>query len=221
MGLKNFPKNNNVLLLAAILLLLPLSVLFISTPGRVHAESISVKNDSPGKSFPVVNIKTSLGDITVELYPGRAPASVDNFLVLVDQGFYTGIIFHRIVPGFVIQAGGFTSKRKKRRVSESVRNESIGGLSNKEGTLAMARTDHPDSANSQFYINLKDNYDLDARGTKHGYTVFGKVIQGMDVVENIAAVKTANLGGSFTQTPLQTIVILSAKRASPTASSAN
>lgn len=136
---------------------------------------------------PQVQLKTDLGTIQVELYPDKAPATVENFLGYVDNGFYDGVIFHRVIPGFMAQTGGLTFDFQKKETRDPVANESANGLQNLRGTLAMARHSDPDSATSQFFINLAHNDHLDAQQDKAGYTVFGKVTAGMEVVEKITA----------------------------------
>ncbi len=167
---------------------------------------------SYSKENPVVKLETSMGDIYIELYPEKAPKTVENFLKYVKDGFYDGLIFHRVIPGFVIQGGGFYPDMKNKKPTyPPVENESDNGLSNLRGTIAMARTQDPHSASSQFYINLKDNTFLDYGNTpqKWGYTVFGKVIKGMDVVDKISKVKTTTYG-YFRDVPVKPVVIKSA-----------
>ncbi len=166
---------------------------------------------------PVVKIETNYGNIYVELYPDKAPKTVENFLRYVKEGFYDGLIFHRVIPGFVIQGGGFYPGMKyKEPTHKPIINESDNGLSNLRGTIAMARTQNPHSATSQFYINLKDNTFLDYGKTpqKWGYTVFGKVIKGMDVVDKISKVKTTSVG-YFRDVPVEPVIIKSIKIEKP------
>jgi|AMFO01.1.fsa_nt_gi Peptidyl-prolyl cis-trans isomerase (rotamase) - cyclophilin family len=164
---------------------------------------------------PKVLISTSLGDLTVELYPDKAPITVKNFLAYVDEGFYDGTIFHRVIPGFVIQGGGFLPGMKRKPTTRPpIKNEAANGLKNETGTIAMARTSDINSATSQFFINLKNNSFLDHRGdepAKFGYAVFGKVTAGMDVVKKIASVKTAAIG-RYRDVPVEPVVIKSIKR---------
>lgn len=161
---------------------------------------------------PVVELHTSAGDLRVELDPERAPATVANFLQYVDSGFYDGLQFHRVVAGFVAQGGGYTADGSERPTRPPVKNESVGGLSNLRGTIAMARKPDPDSAAAQFYFNLKDNVSLDAKDSQPGYTVFGRIIKGEDVLERIGGAPTANNGGPFAQQPREPILIITAKR---------
>ncbi len=146
---------------------------------------------------PVVLVKTSMGDIRIELWPDKAPVTVANFLRYVDEGFFDGLTFHRVVPGFVIQGGGFTPDMDQKSTHAPIKNEAASDVKNLRGTLSMARTPVVDSATSQFFINLKDNDFLDHKNetpSGFGYAVFGKVVEGMDVVDRIAEVKTTNKG---------------------------
>lgn len=154
---------------------------------------------------------TNMGSFTIQLYPEKAPKTVANFLLYVDQGFYTNTLFHRAIPRFVVQAGGFAKGLKKKQTHDPVANESDNGLQNIRGTLSMARTNSPHSATSQFFINLTHNPSLDHQSKKPGYAVFGKVTEGMQIIDNIAKVPTMTVG-SYRDVPTQDIVILSAKR---------
>lgn len=160
---------------------------------------------------PVVEIVTDLGPITVELRPDRAPQTVANFLALVDERFYDGLVFHRVIAGFMVQAGGFDADRKRRPAPRTVPNESVGGLGNERGTIAMARTSDPDSAGAQFYINMTDSAHLNAHGSKPGYTVFGRVIAGLEVAERIEEAPTDTIDGR-PNVPLQPVTIVAARR---------
>lgn len=158
---------------------------------------------------PQITFETNKGTITVELYADKAPQSVANFLQYAKDGHYENTIFHRVIPGFVVQGGGFTVDFKQKPTRAPVKIESDNGLSNARGTLSMARTSDPNSATSQFYINLTDNKSLDYRSptpSGYGYTVFGKVIEGMDVVDQIAKVKTVT-NGMHQDVPLDPIEI--------------
>ena len=160
---------------------------------------------------PYVEIVTSEGTIILELDGRQAPITVGHFLKMVDSGYYDGTIFHRVIPGFMAQAGGHTPDLKLKESDDSIPNESGNGLSNVRGTIAMARTGDPHSANSQFFINVADNTRLDpnkavVRGS-WGYTVFGQVIEGMEVVDKIVAVETGPQGPFRTDVPLVPIVI--------------
>ncbi len=160
------------------------------------------------KSNPVVVLDTTMGAIKVELFTAKAPITTKNFLEYVNSGFYNLTIIHRV--DFVVGLGGYTEALTGKPTRPAIKNESRNGLKNLRGTLAMARYDPPDSATSQFFINLKDNSHLDPSGGGYGYAVFGKVIEGMDVVDAISKVKKGNKG-PFTNIPLQTIVVKSAK----------
>ncbi len=163
---------------------------------------------------PVVEMETTLGTITIELYPDKAPETVKNFLAYVDDGFYNGLIFHRVIPGFVIQGGGFKPGMKKMATRAPIRNEAANGLKNLRGTLSMARTGVIDSATSQFFINLRDNTSLDHHGNSprtFGYAVFARVKKGMDVVDRIAAVPTTSKG-FYRDVPREDVVIVKAVR---------
>lgn len=154
---------------------------------------------APKITNPQVLIKTSMGEITVELFARESPKTVANFLQYVDAEFYDGTIFHRVIAGFMIQGGGFDATMKQKPTLASVENEAINALKNLRGTLAMARTNDPNSATSQFFINVADNASLDfvspADGRTWGYAVFGKVTAGMEVVDAIRAVPTGMAGG--------------------------
>jgi peptidyl-prolyl cis-trans isomerase A (cyclophilin A)/peptidyl-prolyl cis-trans isomerase B (cyclophilin B) len=158
-----------------------------------------------------VVIETSLGDIKVRLQRDRSPETVANFLRYVDGRFYENTVFHRVIPNFMIQGGGLTADMTEKRGNPPVKNEGANGLSNQRGTLAAARTADPDSATSQFYINLKDNPFLDVQPGRPGYCVFGVVIEGMDVVDRIAGVATGSRG-AHNDVPLQPVVIKAVRR---------
>ncbi|MBV7300545.1 peptidylprolyl isomerase [Enterovibrio paralichthyis] len=142
---------------------------------------------------PVVEVETNLGDFKLELYEDKAPKTVENFLKYVEDGSYVGTQFHRVIPGFVAQGGGYDASFNERPIYGEVENESKNGLSNSRGTIAMARKQDPDSATRQFYINLQNNSNLDGSSYKYGYTVFGKVIEGFNTVEKMAGVKTVTV----------------------------
>jgi cyclophilin family peptidyl-prolyl cis-trans isomerase len=141
-----------------------------------------------------VLLSTNYGDIAIELEVDRAPVTVENFLNYVEQGFYKDTIFHRVIPGFMIQGGGMTKDMTQKKTNPPIKNEAENGLLNLRGTLAMARTSDKDSATSQFFINLADNHFLDHGSRDFGYAVFGRVSQGMDIVDIIAGVETGALG---------------------------
>ena len=162
---------------------------------------------------PSVEIATSVGTMTVELWPEKAPLTVANFLERVDEGFYDGLIFHRVIAGFMIQAGGFDAQMNYREAPATVVNESDNGASNLQWTIAMARGGDPDSAGAQFYINVSDNQRLDAAPGRPGYTVFGKLTAGTDVAGEIEFVDTTTAAG-IPDVPLEPITILSMSRVS-------
>lgn len=160
---------------------------------------------------PSVVFTTSQGAFTVELYPAEAPISVDNFLRYVDDGFFDGTIFHRVVPNFVIQGGGLTADFEQKQTRAPIKNEAKNGLRNERGTLSMARTNQVDSATSQFFVNLKDNAFLDNSAGNFGYAVFARVSAGMDLIDKIAKVRTGRRKG-YDDAPLETVAIESARR---------
>ena len=159
----------------------------------------------------MVQFETSHGNFTIELYEKDAPLTVANFLQYVDDGFFDGTIFHRIVPGFVIQGGGLTADFDQKKTREPVKNEADNGVRNQRGTLSMARTNDVHSATSQFFVNLTDNEFLDNRPGNFGYAVFGRVTQGMDVIDKIAKVKTGRRK-MYTDAPMEDVLIKSARR---------
>ncbi len=161
---------------------------------------------------PEVEMKTNMGDVLIELYPDKAPKTVENFLQYVKDGFYSGTIFHRVIKGFMIQGGGFTTGFREKATRPPIANEAANGLHNIPGTVAMARTMDPNSATAQFFINVNDNRSLnyiDSSAERIGYCVFGRVVKGMDVVNKIAALPTGP-GGSFpSDVPKNAVVIQS------------
>lgn len=184
---------------------IPLLAALMLFAGAVHPQE--------QKANPMVKLTTTLGAIDVELYPDKAPQSVENFLQYVSDGFYNGVIFHRVIPGFMIQGGGFEPGMNQKSVRSSIQNEADNGLKNERGTLAMARTNEPHSATAQFFINLKDNDFLNHTGKNPrgwGYAVFGKVVSGMDVVDRIAQVPTGT-HGYHRDVPNDDVVINSAE----------
>ncbi len=160
----------------------------------------------------MLTFKTSKGEFTVELFTAEAPVSSENFLAYVDSGHFDGTVFHRVIPGFMIQGGGMTADMKQKPTRAPIENEAKNGLKNSRGTLSMARTNDINSATSQFFINVADNDFLDNRPGSYGYAVFGKVASGMDVVDAIVAVKTGNRGG-HQDVPVEPVVIESVTRA--------
>ncbi|MDG4868116.1 peptidylprolyl isomerase [Guyparkeria sp. 1SP6A2] len=167
---------------------------------------------------PEVRLETSHGPIVVELFDEQAPRTVENFLGYVRDGFYEGTIFHRVIPGFMAQGGGFTADFQRKPTRAAVVNEADNGLANRRGTIAMARTSDPDSATSQFFINLVDNDFLnrrDASAAGAGYTVFGQVIDGMDTLDRIASIPTGPAGPLRQDVPRETVLIESATLLDP------
>jgi peptidyl-prolyl cis-trans isomerase A (cyclophilin A) len=160
----------------------------------------------------MIHFETTLGRFTVELYEKEAPITVANFLKYIDEGFFDGTTFHRIVPGFVIQGGGFTADMSQKRTNPTIKNEADNGVKNTRGTLSMARTNDINSATSQFFVNLKDNVSLDHSRGNFGYAVFGHVTEGMDVVDKIAAVKTGRRNG-HDDVPLEAVTMTRVHRA--------
>ncbi len=167
-------------------------------------------NSIAKQSNPNVLLETTLGNIIIELDTKNAPITTKNFLNYVNSGFYDNIIFHRVIPGFVIQGGGFTKNMVQKSTEAPIKNEANNGLANHRGTLSMARSSLPDSATSQFFINLKDNDNLNFSAQNPGYAVFGKVIEGMDVVDKIAKVVTVSYG-MHQDVPATSIVIKKAR----------
>jgi len=167
-----------------------------------------------GAANPQVELKTTLGAIVVELDANKAPLTVENFLQYVKDGQYDGTVFHRVIPGFMIQGGGFTADFGEKPSRKPVRNEAANGLKNGVGTIAMARTSDPHSATAQFFINVADNVQLDFRfptAEGYGYTVFGKVVKGVDVVNRIVKVPTGPGPAPHAHVPVKPVVIKSAK----------
>ena len=154
----------------------------------------------------MVVMHTNLGDIKIELFDANAPTTVENFKNYVNDGFYENVIFHRVIPGFVIQGGGFTADYERKETKAPIRNESDNELKNDRGTLSMARTSDPHSASTQFFINLSDNAPLDYRNGNWGYAVFGEVVEGMDVVNAIKAVATTSKSG-HQDVPVEDVII--------------
>ncbi len=160
----------------------------------------------------MITISTNHGDIVIELFEETAPVSCENFRQYVNDGFFDGTIFHRVIPNFMIQGGGFTPDMSQKETRDPIKNEADNGEKNVRGTLAMARTQVVDSATAQFFINLRDNNFLDHGGRDFGYAVFGKVTAGMDIVDAIAAVRTGNNAG-HSDVPVDAVIIESATAA--------
>jgi cyclophilin family peptidyl-prolyl cis-trans isomerase len=203
----------------SIIILVSAFVCFAAVPAAVGLDPKEASQQAPsasgakakgsGSDHPRVAIKTSMGEIVLELDRKRAPVSVENFLQYAKEGFYNGTLFHRVIPGFMIQGGGMEPGMKKKETRSPIRNEANNGLKNKTGTVAMARTSVVDSATSQFFINCKDNSFLDHRDTSprgYGYAVFGKVVEGMDVVRKIEKAPTGTRG-PYRDVPMEDILI--------------
>ena len=171
---------------------------------------MTIRTDA-SENYPQIEIVTTSGTIVVELDRNRAPKTVENFLNYVESGAYIGTIFHRVIPGFVIQTGGYDVNLNQIETLPEIINESGNGLKNQRMSLGMARTNEPHSASSQFYINLNDNFSLDPMPTRWGYAVFGDVIDGFSVVDNIASNATQSTKG-FKDVPVAPIIILEVKR---------
>ena len=174
-----------------------------------------LNTNSTAQTNPVVNIETSKGVISAELYADKAPISVENFLRYVDSGFFNDLIFHRVIPNFMVQGGGFSSDMVQKSAYEPIKNEASIDVPNIRGTLAMARTNIVDSATSQFFINLIDNDYLnhtDDSPRGFGYAVFGAVISGMEVIDEIASVETGTARGGHQNVPKEPIMILKISR---------
>src|ERR1700722_1074877 len=159
----------------------------------------------------MIHFETNLGRFTVELFEKEAPVTVANFLKYIDEGFFDGTIFHRVIPGFVIQGGGFTEDMSQKRTNPTIKNEADNGLKNARGTLSMARTNDINSATSQFFVNLKDNGALDHSRGNFGYAVFGKVTEGMEVIDQITAVETGRRKG-HEDVPVDAVIMTSVRR---------
>jgi peptidyl-prolyl cis-trans isomerase A (cyclophilin A)/peptidyl-prolyl cis-trans isomerase B (cyclophilin B) len=175
---------------------------------------VSIAAGAANAADPQVEMKTSLGTIVLELYPDKAPLTVENFMQYVKAGHFDGTLFHRVIPGFMIQGGGFSPDFKQKATRSPVRNEAANGLKNTVGTISMARTSDPHSATAQFFINVSDNVPLDFRFPTpegYGYTVFGKVVKGMDAVKRIVNVETGPGPAGHANVPVKPVVIESAK----------
>ena len=200
---KNLKILNNLLAFTALTFLFAYSVSANQQSDSTNTENINT----------MVTLSTSLGDITIELNAEKAPHSVKNFLEYVNAGFYDGTIFHRVIPGFMVQGGGFTDDMNQKDTNAPVPNEADNGLTNDKYTIAMARTPDPHSATSQFFINSSDNAFLNFKSATpdgYGYTVFGKVVKGEDIVDAIEQVRTGQVG-PHGDVPLEPVVINSAK----------
>lgn len=194
-----------------------LSVLFVAaiTFNSYGADSNEKTKKKTQEQKKMVKLETNMGDIVIELNEKAAPITTANFLQYVNDGFFDGLIFHRVIKGFMIQGGGFDAEMKKKQTRKPIKNEASNGLKNDRGTIAMARTNDPHSATGQFFINHRNNNSLNyVENRNPGYAVFGKVIEGMDVVDKIAAVKTTTRNG-MGDVPVKPVVIKSAKVVEP------
>jgi peptidyl-prolyl cis-trans isomerase A (cyclophilin A) len=188
-----------------------LTAVLAMTPQAVPPSAVTAEMPAPTPAAPIVVLETTMGTIELRLDQEKAPVTVQNFLAYVQNGYYDGTIFHRVIPGFMIQGGGLKPDMSKKPTRAPIRNESGNGLSNRRGTIAMARANDPDSATSQFFINVNDNRrGLDAAPSKPGYAVFGRVVSGMDVADRIVAAPTEKRG-DHRDVPTTPIVILSAR----------
>ena len=185
-------------------------ILFFISACADSKENVAEDNTEIAGTNNTVIFITNKGNIKIKLYPEKAPITVKNFLSYVDTGFYNDTIFHRIIPGFVIQGGGFSKEMDRKKTLPSIKNEADNGLKNLRGTLSMARTNIVNSATSQFFINLNDNDSLDHGSRDFGYAVFAEVIEGMEIVDKIASVKTTNR--PMPNIPVEQVVIESVKR---------
>jgi peptidyl-prolyl cis-trans isomerase B (cyclophilin B) len=187
--------------------ILTVFIIIVVFSGMTMAQEKSTPN-------PQVVMETSQGEIVLELYPDKAPLTVKNFLVYIETGFFNGTIFHRVIPGFMIQGGGFSANMQKKATLPPVKNEAANGLKNDRGAIAMARTRDPHSATAQFFINTVDNTFLNYKSktiSGWGYAVFGKVIQGMQVVDTISRVETGTKG-PFRNVPKTTVEIIQVRK---------
>ena len=197
-------------LIFAILFLIAVPMIFTAcdTFKKEKTQDKEVKETSSKGVNPVVLISTNLGDIKIKLNSEKAPVSVDNFLAYTNEGFYDGVIFHRVIPNFMIQTGGLTEDMKSKPTKSPIVNEADNRLPNKRGSVAMARTSDINSATSQFFINVNDNDFLNNGERDFGYAVFGEVVDGMDIVDKIAALDTGSVG-YFSDVPQEPVVIKS------------
>lgn len=185
----------------------PWSRFLIYAASTVLLAAPSLGQDTP----PRVALETNHGTIVLELNPEKAPVTVENFLDYVERGWYDGTVFHRVIADFMIQGGGFDASMQKKITRQPIENESKNGLSNKRGTISMARTGDPHSATAQFFINLVDNDGLDGRGSSWGYAVFGKVVEGIEAIDSIAKVEVKP-GRVSEAEPQETVSLISAKK---------
>jgi peptidyl-prolyl cis-trans isomerase A (cyclophilin A) len=211
-GLRSLFKTLNITFI--LMLLVPIVMVIWSCtqnqPNDSQKEQTKpIESEAKGGN-PMVIMSTSFGDIKIELYQDEAPITVQNFLSYAEDGFFDGTIFHRVIPNFMIQGGGFTQDMQQKPTKAPIKNEADNGLRNDTGTIAMARTAVVDSATSQFFINQANNDFLNHGSRDFGYAVFGRVVEGMDVVNKIAGVKTGGVG-HFQDVPLEAVVINSVR----------
>jgi len=183
-----------------------LLLISLSCALQVQAETAAIP-----AAKPQLEMRTSMGTLVITLLPEKAPKTVANFLEYVDAGFYDNTIFHRVIPGFVIQGGGFMAHMRPKKTNASIINESNNGLANRRGTLSMARRQDPNSATSQFFINLENNASLDASFNKPGYAVFAEISEGLPVIDMISRVRTGTVK-QYQNVPLEPVMILSVQR---------
>lgn len=191
-----------------------IGLLYLTLSSSAFAQSESASTPKTVTVAPQVLIETSKGSFVIELYPDKAPKTVENFLRYVNEEFYDNTIFHRVIPNFMIQGGGFTADMQKKQTHAEIQNEADNGLRNRIGTVAMARTNDPHSATAQFFVNVSQNTFLDFRekhGRGWGYTVFGNIIKGMKTVNQIRNEKTGFKNG-FKDVPLKTVTIIKARQ---------
>ena len=183
-------------------------LLLISLGGALQAQAESPATQAPN---PQVEMRTSMGTLVITLLPEKAPKTVANFLEYVDAGFYDNTVFHRVIPGFVIQGGGFMAHMRPKKTNAPIINESDNGLANRRGTLSMARLPDPNSATSQFFINLENNASLNASFNKPGYAVFAEISEGLPIIDMISRVRTGTVK-QYQNVPLEPVIILSVQR---------
>lgn len=195
------------------------AVLLIASTGFAQSLELAPPTSTEAVITPPpveVIMATSMGNMTLSLYADKAPQTVQNFLAYVDDGFFDNTIFHRVMPGFVIQGGGFNAQLEKKQTRPPIINEGNNKLANLRGTLSMARTQDPDSATSQFFINLENNPMLDSADYRPGYAVFGEVTEGLPIIDMISRVRTGNVK-QYQNVPLDSVFILSVRRKNPLA----
>jgi cyclophilin family peptidyl-prolyl cis-trans isomerase len=198
---------NDIHIVAVVLASVLLLAVFTTAKPQDAQEENASENESGAGMEEIVVLETSMGNIDIELDRENAPVTVENFMNYVNLGFYDGTVFHRVIPGFMVQGGGFTTDGTEKETNAPIKLESDNGLGNERGTVAMARTNQPDSATSQFFINVADNPFLDYAEGNEGYAVFGRVVSGMDVVDEIKSVPTTTKYGLYQDWPVEDVVI--------------